>query len=108
MKIIDKLGRKLAKDFDKQFKEFNEDQLKVLHNTKMYKLLVNKGHKYSCGYSCKPRHSSSTDMDHIKVLEIISQIANDKVKNSVCQELIDSKEPTNIIMAANILNNKFK
>lgn len=111
MKVIDKLGRKLSKDFDKQFDMLSKEQLDVLHNTKMYRMFANKpkiwsNNKYNTNY--KPRRSSTTDLDNIKCLEIISQIANDKIKDDVSQQLLDSKEPSNIIIAANILNNKYK
>jgi len=114
MKVIDKLGKKLAKDFNKEFKFLNEEQLKVIQNTKLYQIFSNKGKLYSkTDYrpefqSSKPRHSSSTDLQHIKMLEIFTELANKKVKNETVKELLDSKEASNIIIAANIVNNKYK
>jgi hypothetical protein len=111
MKVIDKLGRKLAKDFNKMFESLNEDQLKILQNTKMYQLFANKTKGNLSPYEqqiYKPRSSSSTDLDHIKTLEIMTKIANDKLQDDTVRELLDSKESSNIIIAANIANNKYK
>jgi hypothetical protein len=110
MKVIDKLGRKLAKDFDKMFESFNEEQLKVLQNSKMYRMFANRERQNNAYYNktYKPRHSSSTDLDHIKTLEIMTKIANAKLQDDTVRELLDSKESSNIIIAANIANNKYK
>jgi phosphoenolpyruvate carboxylase len=105
MKLIDKLGRKLAKDFNKSFSFLDEEQLKVMQETKMFRLFANKS-KYGRHY--KPRSSSSTDMDHVKILEIFANIANKKVEDETVKELLDSQESSNILVAAAILNNKYK
>jgi hypothetical protein len=105
MKLIDKLGRKLAKDFNKEFEFLNKEQLKIMQNTTMFRLFANKS-KYGPDYKC--RRSSSNDMDHIKMLEIFATIANKKVEDETVKELLGSKEPSNILISAAILNNKYK